>query len=241
MDAATPALSMPVAADAVAGPWRGALYSRASVRAQTRREEAANAISHGIGCVMAATALPILVVSAMQRGRTADVVGAVVFGSTMILQYFVSTLYHAWPASASKAWMGRVDHAAIYLFIAGSYMPFALGLLRGPWGWSLFALVWTLAFAGVVTKLRDRLTHPMWSTALYVAMGWAALVATVPIVERMSPAGLAWLVSGGFFYTAGALVYLLDSRVRYAHLVWHVFVMAGSACHFCAALWHAIV
>ena len=209
-------------------------------RAQTRHEEIANAASHALGLVMAAAALPVLVGSALQRGRSADVVGAVVFGTTMILLYFVSTLYHALPPSASKAWMGRIDHASIYLFIAGSYMPFLLGLLRGPWGWSLFGVIWVAAAAGVTAKLRDRLTHPLWSTALYVAMGWVAVVAAAPLIERMSTAGLVWLVAGGVSYTAGALVYLLDSRMRYAHLVWHLFVMAGSACHFCAALWHAI-
>jgi len=209
-------------------------------RAQTRREEAANAISHGIGFLMAATALPILVGSALHRGRALDVVGAALFGTTMVVLYFVSTLYHAVPASTWKERLGRIDHATIYLFIAGSYMPFLLGLLRGAWGWSLFGVVWTAAFVGVVAKLRDRLTHPFWSTALYVAMGWVVLVAAAPLVARMSTAGLAWLVAGGIFYTAGALVYLFDSRIRYAHLVWHLFVMAGSMCHFCAALWHSI-
>lgn len=204
------------------------------------REELANAISHGIGFVLSAAALPVLLRSAGERGQTADVVGAALFGSTMIVLYFVSMLYHALPASPSKAWMGRLDHASIYLFIAGSYMPFLLGLLRGAWGWSLFAVVWTAAALGVFAKLRNRLSNTRWSTALYLAMGWVVVVAAAPLIERMSAAGLAWLVAGGLFYTVGAFVYLLDGRVRYAHLVWHLFVMAGSLCHFCAALWHAI-
>lgn len=209
-------------------------------RAQTRREEAANAVSHGLGFLMAAAALPILVRSALYRGSILDVVGAALFGTTMVLLYFVSTLYHAIPLGRWKERLGRIDHASIYLFIAGSYMPFLLGLLRGAWGWSLFGVVWTAALVGVVAKLRARLTHPLWSTALYVAMGWVVVVAAAPLVTRMSTAGLAWLVAGGLFYTAGALVYLFDSRMRYAHLVWHLFVMAGSACHFCAALWYSI-
>jgi hemolysin III len=209
-------------------------------RAQTRHEEVANAISHGIGFLLAAAALPLLVRSALDRGRMPDVVGAALFGTTMMLLYFVSTLYHAVPASTWKERLGRIDHATIYLFIAGSYMPFLLGLLRGAWGWSLFGLVWTAALVGVVAKLRDKLTHPLWSTGLYVAMGWLVVVAAAPLVARMSAAGLAWLVAGGICYTAGALVYLFDSRMRYAHLAWHIFVMAGSMCHFCAALWHSI-
>jgi hemolysin III len=189
---------------------------------------------------MAATALPVLVRSALHRGQVLDGVGAAAFGVTMVGLYFVSTLYHAVPASAWKDRLGRLDHAWIYLFIAGSYMPFLLGLLRGAWGWSLFGVVWTVALVGVVAKLRDRLSHPLLSTALYLAMGWLVLVAAAPLVARMSAAGLAWLVAGGLCYTAGAGVYLFDSRMRYAHLVWHLFVMAGSMCHFCAAFWHSM-
>jgi hemolysin III len=210
-------------------------------RAQTLGEEIANAISHGIGCLMAIAALPVIVVSAVRHGQVADVVGAAVFGGTMIVLYLVSTLYHALPARAGKAWFARMDHAAIYLFIAGSYMPFLLGPLRGAWGWSLFGAVWTIATIGMSAKMLNRLRHPHWSTALYVAMGWLALVAASPLVERMSAAGLAWLVAGGVAYTVGAVVFLLDSRMRYVHLLWHVFVMAGSACHFWAAYAYAIV
>ena len=118
-------------------------------------------------------------------------------------------------------------------------MPFLLGVLRGAWGWSLFAVVWSAAALGVAAKLFDRLKHPLWSTGLYVAMGWVALVAVVPLVDRMSAAGLVWLVAGGISYTVGALVFLCDSRVPYAHFVWHLLVLGGSTCHFFAAYWHA--
>ena len=155
-------------------------------RAQTRHEEAANAVSHGIGFLMSAAALHVLLSSAMQRGHALDVVGAAPFGTSMMLMCLVCTLYHAVPACAWMERLGRFDHAAIYLFIAGSYMPFLLGLLRGGWGWSLFGAVWTAAFIGVVAKLRDRLTHPLWSTALYVAMGWVVLVAAAPLVARIA-------------------------------------------------------
>jgi hemolysin III len=208
-------------------------------RPQSLGEEVANTISHGIGFLLAVASLPIVVVYAVQRGGTGDVVGASVFAATMIVLYFVSALYHALPQGTAKRWLNRLDHCAIYVFIAGSYTPFVLGVLRGGWGWSLFAVVWGLAALGVLAKMFDRLSHPLWSTALYVAMGWVAVVAAVPLLERLSLAGLAWLVAGGLAYTAGALVFLLDNRVRYAHFVWHLFVMAGSGCHFFAVLWHA--
>ncbi len=211
----------------------------ALIREQTLGEEIANAISHGLGCLLAIASLPILVHHAALRGDPTQVVAASVFAGTAILLYLVSTLYHALPAGRAKVWFNRLDHASIYLFIAGSYMPFVLGVLKGAWGWSLFAVVWAAAALGVGAKLLDRLQHPLWSTGLYVAMGWVAVVAAVPLVERMSAAGLWWLLAGGIAYTIGAIVFLLDSRVRYAHFVWHLFVLGGSTCHFFAALWHS--
>ncbi|MDM0074295.1 hemolysin III family protein [Variovorax sp. J2P1-59] len=210
-----------------------------AAREQTGMEELANALSHGAGLLLAIASLPVLVYSASQNGGAAAVVGVSLFAGTMILLYLVSTLYHALPAGKAKAWFNQLDHAAIYLFIAGSYMPFLLGVLRGPWGWTLFGGVWAAAAVGVVAKLFNRLRHPLWSTGLYVAMGWMVVIAAVPLYERMSAAGLTWLVLGGLFYTVGAAVFLLDSRVRFAHFAWHLFVLGGSACHFFAALWYA--
>jgi hemolysin III len=210
-----------------------------TMRDQTLGEEIANAISHGLGFLLSVASLPILVHHAATKGSAANVVAASLFAGTAIVLYLVSTLYHALPPGAGKRWFNRLDHAAIYLFIAGSYMPFLLGVLRGAWGWSLFGVVWGAAALGVAAKLLDRLRHPLWSTGLYVAMGWVALVAAAPLMARMSGAGLAWLVAGGLSYTAGALVFLLDSKVRYAHFVWHLFVLGGSVCHFFAALWHS--
>lgn len=208
-------------------------------RAQTRGEELANAWSHGLACLLALGALPLLLGSALRRGDGLGVVAAGIFAGTMILLYLVSTLYHAAPPGRAKTWLQRLDHAAIYLFIAGSYMPFVLGVLRGAWGWTLFAVVWTAAALGIVAKLLDRMTHPLWSTGLYVAMGWVAVLAAVPLFERMSAEGLAWLVGGGVTYTVGAVIYLCDSKLRFAHFVWHLFVVGGSSCHVCAALWPA--
>jgi hemolysin III len=168
-------------------------------------------------------------------GATA-VVSLSVFCGSMMLLYLVSTLYHALPVGRAKQWFNRLDHAAIYIFIAGSYTPFTIGVLGGVWGWSLFGVVWGLAALGVTVKLFDRLRHPLWSTALYVAMGWVVLVALGPLVQRMSGPGLAWLVAGGVAYTVGAGVFMFDGRLRYAHFVWHLFVLAGSLCHVVAAL-----
>jgi hemolysin III len=211
---------------------------RVAEREQTVAEEIMNALSHGLGLLLAIASLPILVWSAARQSAAA-VVGASLFAGTMILLYGVSTLYHALPLGRAKAWFNRLDHAAIYLFIAGSYMPFLFGVLRGPWGWTLFGAIWCAAALGVAAKLFNRLRHPLWSTGLYVAMGWMAVAAAVPLYERMSSAGLAWLVAGGLAYTAGAVVFLFDSKLRFAHFVWHLFVLAGSGCHFFAVLWHA--
>jgi hemolysin III len=211
-----------------------------SERAQTLGEEIANCISHGLACLLAVASLPILTYFAAQQGTARNVVAASVFSATMIVLYLVSALYHAVPEGRAKAWLNRLDHAAIYLFIAGSYTPFALGVLKGGWGWSLFFTVWACAALGISAKLLNRLRHPLWSTGLYVAMGWLVLAALVPLVERMEPAGIAWLVAGGLSYTLGAVVFLFDHRIRYAHFVWHLFVIGGSTCHFFAALWYAV-
>jgi hemolysin III len=160
-------------------------------------EELFNALSHGLGLVLAIASLPILVYSASQKGQAAGVVGACLFAGTAIVLYLISTLYHALPMGRAKAWFNRLDHAAIYLFIAGSYMPFLFGVLRGPLGWTLFGAICAAAVLGVSAKLFNRLQHPLWSTGLYVAMGWMALMAAVPLYERMSAAGLGWLVAGG--------------------------------------------
>lgn len=209
------------------------------MRDQTLGEEIANALSHALGVVLAIAALPILVTRAASLGGVADVVAAAVFAATMILLYGVSTLYHALPEGRAKAWLLRLDHAAIYVFIAGSYTPFTLGVLHTGPGVTLLIAVWAAAAFGVAIKLLNRLRHRFVSTGLYLAMGWVVVLAAGPLVTRLPAAGLTLLVAGGLSYTLGAFVFLLDNRVRYSHFVWHLFVLGGSACHFFAALWYA--
>jgi hemolysin III len=208
-------------------------------RPQTRGEEIANSVSHAVALLAAAIAVPFLIVAAARHGGATNVVGASVFAATMLLLYGTSTLYHALPDSRAKRVFMKLDYGAIYLFIAGSYTPFALGVLGGPWGWSLFGLVWGMAAIGVTLKAFDRLSHPLLSTGLYLAMGWLVLIAAVPLVERVPVPGLALLVAGGLAYTGGVVFFLLDSRFRFAHAVWHLFVAAGTAFHYFAVLGYA--
>jgi hemolysin III len=217
--------------------------TRPADRPQTLGEEIANAISHGLGALLAIAALPLLVARALRHGDAADVAAAAIFAASAILLYGVSTLYHALPSTLAngrvKAWLMRLDHAAIYVFIAGSYTPFTLGVLQTGPGVTLLIAVWAAAAFGVTIKLLNRLRHPLVSTLLYLAMGWVVVFAMGPLVERMPGPGLALLVAGGLSYTLGAVVFLLDNRLRYAHFVWHLFVLGGSVCHFFAALWYA--
>jgi len=210
-----------------------------TARTQTVREEIANALSHGIGFLLAEASLPILVSFAARHGGAASVVSATVFSTTMMVLYLASTLYHALPPGRAKGWFNKLDHAAIFLFIAGSYTPFALGPLAGDGGFALFAVVWAVAIAGMWAKVRNRLQHPGWSTGLYVALGWLAILAVKPMLAHISTTGLALLLAGGIAYTVGAVFFMLDSRMRYAHFVWHLFVLGGSTCHFFAALFQA--
>jgi hemolysin III len=201
-------------------------------------EELANSLSHGIGLLGAIAATPILIVGAAGRGNGADVVGASIFGATMILLYLTSTLYHAAPVSRLRDRLRTLDHAAIYLLIAGTYTPFTLGVLAGPWGWTLFGLVWGAAVLGVAFKVTAGMRFPRLSTALYVVMGWLILIAIRPLVLNLETPGLLWLVAGGLAYSGGVAFYVAR-RLRYHHLLWHLCVLAGSVCHFFAVLGYA--
>jgi hemolysin III len=203
-----------------------------------RAEEIANSVTHGLGLLASLVGLPVLVLAAAGRGDALQVVGASVFGASLVALYAASTTYHAWPPSRTRRILRLVDHAAIHLLIAGTYTPFTLGVLRGAWGWTLFGLVWSLAALGIVAKALLGIRHPRLSTSLYVAMGWLGIVAIEPMMERLPAAGLAWILAGGLFYTAGVAFYAAE-RLRYGHAVWHLFVLGGSACHFVAVLRYA--
>jgi hemolysin III len=207
-------------------------------RAQSVGEEIANAVSHGVGLLLAMVGVLILVSVNVQRGGAAQTAGASIFGATMVLAYLSSTLYHALPRSRAKRVFRILDHGAIFLLIAGTYTPFTLGPLRGSRGWMLLGLVWVLALAGVVFKAVGRLRSPKLSTSLYIAMGWLVIVAIEPLWRNLPAAGFLWLLAGGIAYTTG-VAFFAPKGIRYGHLVWHLFVVAGSACHFAAVLWYA--
>jgi hemolysin III len=206
-------------------------------RSQSMGEEIANSVSHGIGFLAALVAFPMLVMGALQHGASA-VVGAAVFGATMSLLYLTSTIYHALPENRGKRVFRILDHGAIYLLIAGTYTPFTLGVLRGAWGWSLFGMIWGLAIFGVVLKSSGGIRYHRLSTALYLAMGWLVVIAAKPLWLHVPGWGLFWLGAGGIAYTAGVGFYTAR-HMRYAHFVWHLFVLAGTTCHFVAVLNYA--
>ncbi len=207
-------------------------------RVQSLGEEIANSISHGLGFLAALVALPFLILGAWQHGATA-VVGAAVFGATMSLLYLTSTIYHALAENRAKRVFRILDHGAIYLLIAGTYTPFTLGALHGAWGWTLFVLIWVLAIFGVVLKSMGGIKYHRLSTALYLAMGWLVVIAAKPLWLHVPGWGLFWLGMGGLAYTAGVGFYIASHRVRYAHFVWHLFVLTGTACHYVAVLHYA--
>lgn len=207
-------------------------------RPQSPGEELANSISHGVGLVAALIAAPVLIVTAARRGGTAAVVGASVFTATMVLLYLSSTLYHALPRNKAKRVLRVLDHGAIFLLIAGTYTPFTLGVLQGAWGWTLLGLVWSLAVLGIVLKAVGGIRYPVLSTCLYLGMGWLILIAVRPLWLRVPLPGLLWLAAGGLAYTAGVAFFAAE-QVRFSHFVWHLFVLAGTTCHFFAVLWYA--
>jgi hemolysin III len=207
-------------------------------RPQSLGEEIANSVSHGLGLSAAVAAFPVLVLAAQQRGDTAGIVGASVFATAAVLLYLVSTLFHALPRCRAKRVFQILDHSAIYLLIAGTYTPFTLGVLRGDWGWTLFGLVWGMAIAGTVLKALGGVRYTTLSTWTYLAMGWLVVIAAKTVWTLVPGWGLFWLIAGGVAYTAGA-VFFMAERIRYFHFVWHLFVVAGTACHFIAVLRYA--
>ncbi len=208
-------------------------------RNQTFGEEIANSITHGVGVLAAIAVTPFLIVKAIPLGAAA-ITGVSIFGATMIVLYLASTLYHAFPHSKTKRVFRIFDHSAIFLLIAGTYTPFTLTVLPGVWGWTLLGIVWSLALVGVVLKSVRNVGTSKLSIALYLGMGWLAVLAAKPIYQSLPFWGLFWLLAGGVMYSVGVLFFAYDHRVRYSHFIWHLFVLAGTSCHVVSVLGYAL-
>ena len=194
-----------------------------------------NAWTHLVGAVLALAGAVWLLVLALPSGDPWKVFSVAVYGVTLVILYSASTLYHSVRGRAKRIFQ-KLDHLSIYLLIAGSYTPFCLVTLRGPWGWSLFAIVWTLAVGGMVQEIKPRSEARVMSLVIYAVMGWIVLVAIQPLIAGLGMAGFIWLAAGGILYTVGIIFYAFDERFRHWHGIWHLFVMAGSLAHFIAIL-----
>jgi len=209
------------------------------VRDQTLAEEWVNSASHGLGLLLLLVAAFAAWPPAHVAAHPAGLIGVAVYLLSLIALYGVSAIYHGLPYGRIKTVFMKLDYCAIYVFIAGTYTPFALGVLMGHGGAILLVVIWLLALAGIVLQLFGKLAHPYLSTGLYLAMGWTVLGVAKPLIELLPNAGLIWLLAGGLCYTGGVAFFLLDSRFKFAHSIWHLFVLAGSACHFVAIGWYA--
>jgi hemolysin III len=205
----------------------------------TPGEELANALTHGLGIVLSLGGLVALVTLTCLRGDAWSITATAVFGTTLVLLYTASTLYHSFRDERTKRLLRKFDHAAIFLLIAGTYTPFLLVNLRGPWGWSLFGVIWGLAVAGVAVKFWFTGRFRLLSTLLYLGMGWLVVIALRPMLQAVTPAGLWLLLAGGLAYTVGTVFYSWK-RLPYHHAIWHLFVLGGSACHY-FAVYQAVV
>lgn len=208
-------------------------------RVQTFGEELANSITHGIAAALSVAALIVMVSYTVSTGDTYRIVGAVVFGVTMVVLYLASTLYHSLHWTTAHIALRKFDHCAIYLLIAGTYTPFTLVSLQGPVGWTMFGIIWALAVTGVIFKLFFIHRFEIMSVLIYVAMGWLAALAFKPTLEALQGGGMAWLVAGGLSYTVGVIFYAWRN-LPYHHTVWHLFVMAGTFCHYWAVQFYVL-
>jgi len=216
---------------------RGSSPSGGDVR--SLGERIANSGSHGCGGVILLAVSPSLIVASYGQGGAWGVVGASIFVATALIVYLSSTFYDALPPGLAKRVFRRLDHSAIFLLIAGTYTPFVLGVLRGPWGWSLFGVVWGLAAMGIVMKLLTKRYHEWLSIGLYVIMGWLVIIAAVPVFKLIPVPGILLLLGGGLAYTLGVLFYAWD-RLPYFHFTWHLFVLAGTVFHYFAVRYYAV-
>lgn len=205
----------------------------------SKAEELANSITHGIGVLLSIAALTLLVVFASLKGDAWRIVSFSIYGACLVLLYTASTLYHAFQAEKVKHYFKIMDHASIYLLIAGTYTPFTLVLLRGGWGWSLFGIIWGLTLFGIVFKMFFINKFNMLSTIIYLLMGWLIIIAFKPAVDNIPLGGLYWLLAGGISYSAG-VIFFVWHKLPYHHAIWHLFVLGGSICHFFAMLFYVL-
>jgi hemolysin III len=208
-------------------------------RVQSPREEMANAITHGFGAISIILASPFLLAASLEHGGTLAAVSASIFAITAVLLYAASMLYHALPAGRLKRFFQAADHSAIFLLIAGTYTPFMLGALRGPWGWSLFGTIWGLALLGLFAECAGFRRIRSFSVGIYLTMGWLVVIAIVPILAHVQFNGLLLIVAGGLAYTTGLAFYSINS-IRYFHAIWHFFVIVGTTFHFFAVMNYAV-
>jgi hemolysin III len=211
----------------------------AEFREQTLPEEIANSITHGLGLVISLAMMPLLILTATRTHDIWRISSVSVYAATLVLLYSTSTLYHAMPGGRAKAVFQRLDHAAIYLLIAGTYTPFVLVPLRGPWGWSLFGVVWTLGIMGVVLKGTFGVRLPALSTAVYLAMGWMVVVGAGALAAHVPTRGVVWLIAGGLLYSGGVAFFVWE-RLRFSHALWHLCVLGGSGAHLAAVYWYVL-
>ncbi len=208
---------------------------------QTRGEELFNSITHGCGTLLSIAALVILTVISVHHGYVRMVVATAIYGSTLIILYLASTLYHIANKPSLKAKAKILDHASIFLLIAGTYTPFTLITLQGAWGWSLFGCTWGIALAGIIFKIFFTGRYEKLSLILYLVMGWIVVIAIHPLVQHLQPKGIFLLLCGGLFYTVGTIFYIKDEKYKFSHAIWHLFVLAGSICHFFAILTYVVL
>jgi len=202
-------------------------------------EEILNSATHGLGLLLSIAGLVVLLVLADKYGDARRAVCFSIYGSSLVLLYAASTLYHSFPLGRTKEVFKVIDHSAIYILIAGSYTPFALISLRGGWGWAIFGVIWGLALVGIVFKVFFVKRFRILSTLIYLAMGWLSVIAIRPMLNSIPMGGILWLLAGGAFYTLGAVFHFFN-QVSFNHAVWHMFVLCGSVCHYFAILFYVL-
>lgn len=209
-----------------------------NIRRQTLGEEIANSVTHGVAALLSVIALPLLIAAGAQRGGLLEIISFGIYGLSLFMLYLASTICHSLPAGKAKRVFEILDHCAIYLLIAGTYTPFLLISLGGGWGWTLFGVIWGMALFGVLFKSIWGIKYPLASNLIYLLMGWMVIVVIKPMMAALPSSGLLWLLAGGLAYTFGILFFVFDSRWKFAHFIWHFFVVLGSICHFVAVFWY---